>query len=257
MQNGQDILSKPLRFYMPTLCCIFNLQIMKQLYILFLIIFVISSCKKEEPCNYNIEYWASDTSLFISYEMDNEKFTYYQAGEDYGPFSTSYLDEYDENNIIAIYNLPVSFGEIYNRETSFTNTNVSIEFWNYSVYNKNLEPNYQLLSETIEDYNSFCYPLLRSIHDEFSISDTIYMKGISLQRFKYLYSTAGVMSYFNYNMDSIQDFFNTSHFTISNMESVCNNYYLVEGTFETKIINYDEPFDIKHIKNGQFRFIVR
>jgi len=238
---------------------LFNTRTMRQLLILVLLLALFfSSCKNEEPCNYNIETWASDTTLYISYEIDGETYKYYQAGSDGTIWSSNTMD-YNETKKIDLYSQPVGFGKIPNKEDVNLNIYIRIIFWNYVVYNKNSIPSYLLRSETIDAHKSYCHPPdpVYDLSYEFSISDTVFMTGISIEPFGGSYSTENVMKYYNFNLDSIQDFFKNSNFTISSMVPVCNNYYLVEGTFETKIMYRYRPFDIKNIENGQFRFLIK
>lgn len=246
---------------------LFNTRTMRQLLILvLLLVLFFPSCKKgeeprnynEEPCNYNIATWASDTTLYISYEINGETYKYYQVGS-YGTLWGSNTMDYNETKKIDLYPQPVGFGKIYNEEEHNINIYIDIMFWNYTVYDKNSIPSYLMLSETIDAHKSYCHPPdpFYDLSYKFSISDTVFMTGISIGRVGGLYSTENVMKYYNFNLNSIKDFYKNSNFTISSIEPVCNNYYIVKGTFETKIMYQYQPFDIKNIENGQFRFLIK
>lgn len=64
------------------------------------------------------------------------------------------------------------------------------------------------------------------------------------------------------NKDSIDAYFKTSKINISSVDEICDNIYLVEGTFRGKLmyptnnINTAKPKEIE-LTDGEFRFIKR
>jgi hypothetical protein len=126
---------------------------------------------------------------------------------------------------------------------------VILNFNNYSVVDNNKIFKMPFLSKEIEQsYNFLTGP-------GNATNDTIFMKGISI--YFSGYSTNSVMSYFNYNLDSINTFYNgESYFHISSKKEVCRNYIQVQGQFSTRVIYNQSPYYIRNIENGQFSFLL-
>jgi len=198
-----------------------------------------------------MDYYPRDSTLFISYEIDGEEYKYYQSV--YDRFLSFDAIEYSESQHLFCYSNSINFGILAtNTSTVFSWGDVIIDFWNKDILDKSVVYYKNNLSNTLEtNYNYKCPP------SPLSIADTSFMCGINLSINAFNnYSTEHVMDYYEYNIDSINHFFNDeSYFNISSVESVCGKYFLVKGTFSTKIMHERAPYDVKIVNKGNFTFI--
>ena len=219
------------------------------------IVIIFASCNdSEDACRYILDYIPRDTTLYISYEIDGQEYKYYQGemdgGRVYDPI------EYNETQFLHFYPEIIGFGHLYaDTIIAYLFPHIDLTFWNKSIQDKSV-PFYSgyntKLSNSLESSYFYTYP-----PEEPTINDTIFMHGISVS-IEFSYSTENVMKYFDYNIDSISEFFSEkSYFNISSIEPVCNDYFLIKGVFSTKIMYKNRPFDIKSIDNGEFTFIVK
>lgn len=216
------------------------------------IIGIIISCENENHCNYNITEYASDTSLFISYEKDGKQYKFFQVSYESGRIFDPL--EYSETMELYYYSRSISFDRLLSDSEyyNYLHPAISLTFWNYKIQEKlNQEELYKLsflktLSSDLENssYNYVCPPL------EPVLSDSVFMKGLCFDSY-----TKTVHEYFDYNVNEIQNFYSeNSYFNINDIQSVCNDYFLIQGTFSTKYINDNDTVEIK---NGLFTFITK
>jgi hypothetical protein len=234
---------------------------MTKLYIItwvLLLIFTLSCHDREDPCiydGYNI-YSPSDTTLYISFEIDGKKYKSYQysgAGTDGGFIGGI---EYNETKNLYGFGYSFSFKEFASdtTETSIYSW-VYLEFLTYSMVDKSVSPLqfYRLSKSLKEETLKFTAPPVPP-----SIKDTSLMYGVAIHTGNMISSTFTVFKYFNYNIDAINIFFSDkSFFTISDIKPVCNNFNLLSGSFSTRLIINYEPLETINIENGQFSFLVK
>lgn len=199
--------------------------------------------------------YACDTSLYISYDIDNQAYKYYQYNY---PVRTPYQTIPFPDNLTELY--------YYEKNISFSNfvedptlpnlygPQIIMKFWNNHLYDKTTvalaiaNENNSNLSEDLKvniDYKFVSPPRTPAL------KDSVFMKGVCLDGY-----TQNVMSAYNYDLPSILDFYSdNSYFKISIIKSVGKGYYLVTGDFETKGI--DSKKDTINFKKGHFVFLTK
>lgn len=222
-------------------------------FIINLIVFIIflSSCNKEEkesPCEYNF-FEGIDTSLYVSFEINNEQLVYYQKMTGNGGRSL-HFDSTTNTEIwhyATLAEFDISEPDSFN---NFFRSPVDLVFFDFSINNRIHD--YFLLSKYLEDNINFKH---YSAQQRIDFMDTIFMKGVSMRY--YNYSTETVIDYFNYDLDSINDFYaNNSFFNVTSRTQVCENKHLIQGNFSTKIMYNSSPYSVINIENGKFNFLI-
>ncbi|WP_243350028.1 hypothetical protein [Parabacteroides sp. FAFU027] len=225
------------------------------LHIFLPLIVILVSCKKEKPItDYTYELFPApkDTSLYISYEMNNKYYKYYQVID----YRNSYINllTCPNNRVLGYFERGVSYDRLITDPDYFNvlHPAFSFIFWNTRMQDKNSQSfdDYYYktrLSDDLKKYTSytFSYP-----PESPSVKDTIPTHGMNIGSY-----TDNVNNAFNHNKTLIDNFFaRNSHFNISKIELVNNKYYLVSGDFTTKTIQGNDTIDIK---NGKFTFITK
>ena len=217
-----------------------------------LFLFILLSCQKNnDSCEYSFPYEPLDTNLFISFEINGNKYKYYQGnmaiGLAYSPI------EIDSEQSIHIFKSNIGFGNTYS-DTWDIFPKVNFTFWDFAKFDSSYPYDlwYTNLSNVLLETNyNYIYP-----PETPSISDTIFLHGVSLSVGIDGLSTQNVMNYYNYNIDSITEFFaNNSYFNISSIENICSEYFLVKGTFAMETIYGVQPYEVYNIENGKFTFL--
>jgi hypothetical protein len=239
-------------------------------YIIIIILALLLSCTKEpNKCRYSNRTFI-DSTLFVSFKINNKVQKFYQHQPfDYSGWSsisspiiknedsTIYQYNYDidfvsftENNVPEVYISPefmLKFSKMIVLNNKFSN----------SIYNPNL---YNIFHD-ISGYS-------RGLSNTPKLQDTLYINGLMVSLYKpdpsininNMLSTAEVFYYYKLNKDSIHSFFKSSYSQITNIEETCNNTYLIEGTFNVKLMsspNFKEKPDVVELTDGQFRFLRR
>ena len=235
-----------------------------------IIIFVISaatySCKKDDSkqtgCKYESRSYV-DTSLYVSFSLDGVLKKYYQI-------IPTWQSSYDvasliyDNSILLIYKSTYIERFLEKLDTvqllrPGINGDFIIMFSRRNHYGPS--NNYSLEVTPDELYSTSQFPSYNADHslNPHYAQDTIFMNGYSLDLLngddlKYM-STDNVFIYYAQNKDSIISYFNGTNFNISKVEIICNNYYLIEGYFNTRFLSEGTNPKSSPLKNGNFRFI--
>lgn len=216
---------------------------------------LLSACEKGND-NDDFKYvldplYARDSSLYISYEIDNQTYKYYQfdlqtrTRHETIPFPDNFTElYYYERNICFSYLVEDQF------PTTTYGSLMTIKFWNTHLCDKTTVA-LGLENDILSDLRvNIDYPFVSPPKTP-AITDSVFMKGVCLDGY-----TQNVMSTFNYALPSILDFYSdNSYFKISKIESVGKGYYLVTGDFETRGIDYYK--DTIDFKNGHFVFLTK
>jgi len=222
------------------------------------LLFILSACEKGNDDDFKYilsSTFACDTSLYISYDIDNQTYIYYQYNDPGRPtyHPIPFPDNFTE---LYYYERNISFGILVDDSSLPTlyGPKMVIKFWNTHFYDKttvaNAIANDQKtnLSEDLKLNIDFKFV---SPPETPVFKDSVFMKGVCLDGY-----TQNVMSAFNYDLPSIMDFYSDkSHFMISTIKSVGKGYYLVTGDFEAKGIDYKK--DTINFKNGHFAFLTK
>lgn len=225
------------------------------LFLIVVILVTIMSCHDDsDNCKYDLNMYPTDTSLFVSFEVNGNYHKYYQgmlsSGQDYLPI------DINETMSLRYFNGRIGFGKLYSDTVDiYFFPSFSFKFWDYSIYDPTVPRffGFSKLSEMLETENEYLYTYPP---EGATINDTIFMRGVS---FPYGLgdATQNVMEYFDYNSDSISEFYSDdAFFNISSIESVCNGNFLVKGTFLFKTIDSKEPENIIYYRNGKFTFLM-
>lgn len=217
-------------------------------------IIILTACDtEEENCTYDILFKNADSRLFISYEIDGEKYKYYQS--ETGTGQVLNLMEFDDSKDLYLYIRRVGFDD-FNRDYSdnYELRKDYFAFSNYSIIDKvdPIDIDFELSNDIKSNYSYLNPP------SDTELSDTIFMTGIVFNSQINNLSTSSVMDYFNYDINSINDFYSDeSYFIINSIVQVCDYYFIVKGNFSVKIISNYEPLEIKYIRNGEFSFLIQ
>ncbi len=229
-------------------------------FIFCIVLFVLAiSCKKKESCPYQIDI-LSDTDLYVSYEMNGIQNKYYQRNR--------LPNLIFGGNIEGIGSASVRYckysGIFYAHQDDFSNS-LQWCFLDYQVPpdlilasdSPWLVP-YNPLSQKLKVNKKYKFTDIKYFSDH-ELIDTVFMNGFNLTL--NTYSVANIMEYYEYDYDKIYGNIlnlNDSYCIINNIEQVCDHYFLVKGTFTTKLMNtvrQDEPPEIVEIKNGRFQIL--
>ena len=72
------------------------------------------------------------------------------------------------------------------------------------------------------------------------------------------YSTENIMEYYEYDYDKIyNDILNppNSYLKVNSIKKVCNNSFLVQGEFATRLMS-TQPVEMIEVKNGKFQLLI-
>ncbi|MDO9255968.1 MAG: hypothetical protein Q7U54_10685 [Bacteroidales bacterium] len=216
----------------------------------FLLIAILVSCQKnKEDCMYNIQFSQIDTNLFISYKIDGKIYKYFQCYSFSSRTGLAPIISEDKADTILDYGCHFAFGSSKNAY-EWSSAEVGITVWN------SFKPRYfdAPLSLLIKDNYLFTFP-----KENPQISDSTYLNGITLKNQQTGYSIQSIMDYYKYDYDTIYNHvLKGSYFKITKVDVGCNNFHLIEGEFETSLMNNpkegEKPIFI-NLKEGKIRFI--
>lgn len=237
---------------------------MRYLISLLLLIFL-SSCKKSvEPCKYILDQ-TRDSSLFISYTIDNIKYVYYQNFDPSTFASESGLILNNQKVFNSYYHL--KFDELGWNGARYTNNSPRYHPYAELLINDTIMIDRDILtfspipplSEVLLDSYKFTTPktvrspsVLSSYDPLFfpSVSITLYINNIE-------YSTDLLVNRFNFSIDSLNKYlWNDSNFYITSRQNICDDLKLVTGKFNTTVMmgHISKPYKVE---NGQFRIVIK
>jgi len=218
--------------------------------LLLFLLLTFASCVEEDGsyCKYSgRSHGRNDSTLFISFKIDNDEYLLFQGARGFvNNYDTISLDD---NSEMIYYHESVCFGPHISDDTPISSL-YSMSFWIKVKHNKSELVDFPIFPKIIQTFNSYTYP-----PDNAQVSDTIFTFGVSIDDGDY--STENVMQYFEYNVDLINAFFYDTYFTINSVEPVCDDNFLVSGTFSTKLLHDYQPNDFKIIKDGKFQFVIK
>ena len=217
----------------------------------------IIGCKndKGELCTYKIgETCISlDSNLYISYEINGEKFKYYQGDIGGGVGSTGH----SSSGTIIWHANYCGF------DTLFHELKSSVHLCNpvglYFVANKMV-----VFYDILKSEYKFTFPRQLTT-EEYTSEDTKFMDGVSLTipLNSTFYSTQNIMEYYNYDYDIIYNDIlkpSDSYLKVNNIQKVCDNNYLVQGEFVTRLMknpSQGQPPEMVEVKKGKFQILAR
>jgi hypothetical protein len=230
---------------------------MRSLIALFLFIFLISCTKSPEPCHYIIGQ-TSDTSLFISFTVNNEKFVYYQHNVPTAGFLVTKLMLKNQHVINSSYSIDFdSLGWDGSYDDFDPHPYVRLNL-NDTLLRGSLDIGDKLptLSEVLlGSYRFNWVPSALYGFDEAtyaSVSITIHIDNIE-------YSTDYLANHFGFSIDSLNKYLgNDSNLNITSRKDVCNDLELVTGEFNTNVMGaYYSNIKLYKIENGYFRLLIK
>lgn len=214
--------------------------------IIFAGFFMILSCEMEKnpTCIYdNLRISIGvDTTVFISYELNNVTYKYYQCA--LRGYSENYYADVDGKEL-WYKAIGVSFDILFSENTQKVRISSSsgIVFY-YPFYKDNIESAYLLNFLKKNDSLPYVYPTIT--HD---LSDTLLLKGVGISDY-----TEILVKTLDYDQSRIKEVLGEeSFFKISKISPICELHSLIEGSFETKTIIDNDTLEIK---NGQFKFVI-
>lgn len=237
---------------------------MKNLILFVLFIFLIS-CRKSEPCHFNLNV-DCDTSLFISFTIDNVKYHYYQHRYDHGG-SASPSEAVNGNKQVVNIVYDVSFddpdwnGARYTNNSNKYHPYVAFGFldsimvkktalaqWPIPYFSNTLSKDYKFsptktgrAPATLADFDPRYFP---------NVLIDLHLNDIE-------YSTDFLGAQLRYSADSLSKYLWTkSSFEVTSMENVCNDMKLVTGKFTTTVMPLYIAKLVK-IENGYFKILIQ
>jgi len=226
---------------------------MKTKLIYLIILLLLVSCNKsDESCPYKLY---EDPELFISFEINGLALKYSQCP---GGGSGMTMD-YNYSNILYYSEHRIAFRELNSDQDTSGSHPAELLFRNYTITGKAEYYLFPDLSEVIKlNYPYACPPWNPALKDTVLMNGAGVVIRISDQKEEEIYSTDQVVKHYNYNPDSITTFFSDgSYFRLDDIEQVCNDLYLVTGSFETILMdNHVQEGEI-YIRNGRFAFLTQ
>lgn len=217
------------------------------------VLLCLCSCENIESYKYVLDGAPKDTSLYISYDMNKIHYKYFQTKDDCSSFYNSL--QYNSVKDLYYYRRDISFDRLITDSEYFNvfHPAIGFTFWNIYLRNKNSEKDFiyyynttNLFSELKQNFEyKYVYP-----PEKPELKDSIFMRGVSISNY-----TEYTLKHFNYDNDLMQNFLSEkSYFKISEIISVNDGYYLIKGSFSTKVIYSNDTINFE---NGKFAFITK
>lgn len=231
------------------------------------IVLISNSCHKENDspttkCPGDDKNYV-DTSLYISFNQDGVHKKYYQMYPNYFSGPGNYSIIYGTNVTICRNSYQIYFLGSSDKSQLLNIGNKGDICFTFHKSKPTTSSN--MNSVEIPASDIFASSLAVSYDDgNYSASQTTLMDGYSLDLSKggvsKFLSTDNVFVYYNQinQSSSIQTFFTSTNFSVSKVENLCNNCYIIEGTFNTKMLkkpDYQQDFLSSTLTEGKFRFI--
>jgi hypothetical protein len=228
----------------------------KPQFILVLIsIFVtVISCQKPKECNIEWSKPLNDTTLFISFNVDQNDYKFFQdqlSGVGEGINTRLFYNGKCIFNNKHIYNFPGSDGIQY----------VQLIIWDTTLVKSEYDYPIRGLANRIKKSYIFTYP--RSDGFDFSEplpSDTGFMNGATffIKSPDNTFSTRNLLDYYKYNYDTIYNhILKNSYLSVKSVALTCNGFKLITGDFSTLVMNSpkDESSRRTILVDGKFKFV--
>jgi hypothetical protein len=237
---------------------------MKNLILLSFLFLLIISCQKindNSKCKYGFSHSPSDTSLFISYQMNGNVYRFYQIiGINHGSENSNM--QYNGQTIF-IDDYPFSFDNLEFDDT-YSAPYVVLTFFDTTMLRSTYPypglPIFNSLYPRIKHDYKFIEPKTSNHSTELILEDTVFLRGVSLSispgdDYYYDLTTETLIFKLNFNKDSLQKYlWSDSFLHIIKSETVCKDFKLVTGEFSTKIM--DNSNEYIPIENGRFRIFI-
>lgn len=235
----------------------------KDFLILITLIFI-SSCKKEsDTCHYNLNP-IEGSSFFITYKINDIKYTYYQIYEP-STFASESVFILNNQKVFNTYytinfDSPGWNGAIYTYDFPTIHPFVTLLIQDTIMLNKNIITMIPIppLSDKLKQNYKFSYPKVLIAPSEITSYDPLYFPCISLTLYinNIEYSTEFLVKHYDFNPDYLNTYlWNSSSFRISDVKKICKNLKIVSGEFTTKVsAGYNS--ETITISDGYFNVII-
>lgn len=227
------------------------------------------SCRKgpesgNEPCHYILDN-TGDSSLFISYSINNTQYIYYQNYDPSTFASESGLILKNQKVFNSYYHVKFDNlgwnGARYTDNSPGTHPYAEIQINDTLMVNQNILTHIIIppLSKILRDDYKFTSPKTLRAPADLSSYDPMFWPSVTITLYinDIEYSTDCLVNRFNYSIDSLNKYlWNDSNFNITSREGVCNDLKLVTGEFKTTVMMgyISTPYKIE---NGHFRILIK
>lgn len=237
---------------------------MKNLILFVFLIFIIS-CRRSEPCHFNLDS-SCDTSLFISFTIDNIKYHYFQHRYEHGGTATPSGVIIGNQEVLNIF-YDVEFDDPDWNGARYTNNSTKVHPYIELIFSDSIMVKNDMLAKwpiplfsTIlsKDYK---FTTLKTGKAPAALSDfdPLFFPNvlIDLHLDDIEYSTLLLGDHFRYSADSLNKYLWTkSSFEVTAIENVCNDMKLVTGKFTTTVMPLYIARLVK-IENGYFKILIK
>lgn len=231
----------------------------------FVVLFFIISCRRSEPCQFDLNS-NCDTSLFISFTVDNIKYHYFQHRYDHGGAASQSGVILGNKQVLNVF-YEVEFDDPDWNGARFTNNSnkyhpyVELAFTDSMMVKNDIPANYSIPFFSTVLGKNFKFTPLKTGKAPAALSDfdPLFFPGvlINLHLDDIEYSTLILGDHFRYSADSLNKYLWTkSSFEVTGIENVCNDMKLVTGKFTTTVM----PMYVDrlvNIDNGYFKILIQ
>jgi len=225
---------------------------MKNILLVSILLTLLSCQNKKEECKYVTNLGSVDTSLFISYSINNIDYRFFQfyQVDIFSDYSNTFL----KTNGLSIFSTyyPFYFGDI-----NLNKSQVVLTFYDTTLQADGALFHQRTLRKRLNTNYKFTIPKKWSPDgNAVVIADTLFLRGVSLAINDNEYSTASLISHYNFNVDSLSVYlWGDSYFRINKIENACGWDKFIEGEFSTLVMKVEDKALVK-VEKGRFRILV-
>jgi hypothetical protein len=223
---------------------------MKNIFLLYILLTLFSCVNKKEECKYVPNLGSIDSSMFISYSINNINYRFFQFYQ--SDFQGDYSNTYLKTNGLSIFSTyyPFFFGDI-----NLNKSQVVLTFYDTTLYADGGIFHQRTLRKRLNTNYKFTIPKKAS-PDAVVITDTLFLRGVSFSINDNEYSTENLIKHYNFNADSLSKYlWRDSYFRINKIENACGWDKFIEGEFSTTVNKVDDNSLVK-IEKGRFRLLI-
>jgi hypothetical protein len=212
--------------------------------------------KDDNGCKYN-DFDYIDSTLYISFKADGVQRKYYQMYPSRLDGYTGYAVYTGTNSTVARYNYASPFLGVFEKSQLLEMglPDVSLQIF-YAKQVAGTDDNSILNVDLTKVFTPTLFVTdSEANYDNNNIRTFI---GYSLFIYKNGFSTDNVFKYYNYfsHPELIEPFFQNTNFRISSFRQMCNNFYMIEGTFNTKLgLKSGTILNTMELTDGKFRML--
>jgi hypothetical protein len=226
---------------------------MKNILIVSILLTLLSCENKKDECKYVTSIVPIDTTLYISYSINNINYRYFQFYQEDAPIS--YLNTATKSNGQTIFrvNYPFFYGDLNSDKFP-----VVLTFHDTVLLANGSQLHQRALRKRLHANFRFSIPKMGPEYGyvELALADTVFLRGVALSVNNYEYSTDSVISHYKFNIDSLSEYlWHDSYFRIKRTENACGWDKLIEGEFATIVMKVEDKKLIK-VENGRFRILI-